>query len=385
MVHLWAYILAIFLLVLGHDGVVETAPLPGEPESLASRLNDPLSIDVGNTKVRVLAPAQSPAIESVATRRQLIVSPTKKPTRKPTRMPVIKTKIMPSNAPSFEPTSFTIPPTQLFPVLPIPPSQASVPTFPIKPPSLPFPFTHSPVAKPTSPSGPLARLIQRLRSILGISNDPPSLAPVGAPTPAGKIVDLQLVKAVSGAFVTRLANFSVVYLNGTTPSYTIAAITTGGPIQSVQFTWNSPTVYRTETIAPYTLCGGRFYSQCVNLQAGAHTVTATVNGKIETTYRVSFSIVNGVQMPKPMRRPTKRPTRRPTRKPTPNPGPSSSPTWDFSRTLPPKLSCPRADDICPGENLMQKKCVTQCVEEPNVKRKRRAGWHCGRCSVNYAK
>jgi hypothetical protein len=374
------------LFVLGHtddDGVETPLPLLTKPESLATATEKDASPALaGIDKVRVLSPNLYPASSTepvvvvvVAESRQLLTSrPTRKPTRRPTRRP----NRSPSSAPSFEPTSFTIPPTNLFPVLPTPPSKAPVPTFPIKPPSLPLPFTQSPIAKPTLPSGPLSRLIQFLKRILGLSNDPPSLAPVGAPTPAGRIVDLRLVQAVTGALVTSLSNTTVVYLNGMAPNYTVVAITTGGPIRSVQFSWNSSTLYRTEKIAPYTLCGGRSYDQCANLRAGAHTVTANVNGRAETAYRVSFSIVSGTKppnpTPKPSRPPTRKPTRRPTRKPT------SQPVATPTTTLPPRLSCPR-DETCPGENLMQKFCATQCVEEANVKRKRRAGWRCGRCPL----
>jgi PT repeat len=389
------------LVVLGHDYAVETVQLSRSAESLEVTQNDPMH----TLKVRVLAPIVSPATKSVvATRRLATARPTRRPTRKPTRRPTRKPSRKPSDAPSFEPTSFTIPPTYLFPVLPhrptnrpasptpkpsFAPMPRNLPTrFPV---SLPVPIAPAPVLQPTSPGGPLQRFIQFLKRFLGISN-PPSRAPVGAPTPEGRIVDLQLVKALSGELVTPLVNATVIYLNGTTPNYTIVAVTVGGPIRSVQFTWNSATPYRTEKIAPYTLCGGRSYNQCQKLQVGTHAVSAAVNGQVGTMYRVSFAIVNGTKTlsptripthkptrspTKPTRPPTRRPTRSPTRKPTqlPTPHPITTPT----EPLPVFVTCP-VDTTCPpGENLMQKRCLTQCVPEIYVNRKRRAGWRCGRC------
>jgi hypothetical protein len=114
---LLVHILALSL-VLSYGDVVEAAPLPSEAESLAAKQKDPPISGVGNTKRHLLVPAQSLVMESVATGLQLLASPTRKPIGKP----------KPSNAPSFEPTSFTVPPTNLYSVLPTLPSKAPVVT-----------------------------------------------------------------------------------------------------------------------------------------------------------------------------------------------------------------------------------------------------------------
>jgi hypothetical protein len=111
---------------------------------------------------------------------------------------------------------------------------------------------------------------------------------------AGRIVGFRLVRAPSGTFVTDLVDGAVFYLNGTTPSYTIVAVpepSSAGRIRTVLFGWNSKSRYRTEKIAPYTLCGGRSYNVCKSLKAGVHTVTATPNGG--TPFRITFTISNG--------------------------------------------------------------------------------------------
>jgi hypothetical protein len=419
MVLFLSYILGLLPLVvlIGRNDGVETISLSRKPESLATSRTDPLLNRRDKNKVRVVAPA--PSSHAAATKSDVVVVETTRllATARPTRRPTTRrpTTRRPSSAPSLEPTSFTIPPTSnLSPVVPTRPTKSPVtppapsvparplsPVRPIVPTKLPVAvpviIAPSPVApppppppRPTSPSGPLQRFIQFIKRILGLDNSPP-------PTPAGGITGLQLVKAVSGELVTSLSNTTVVYLNGTTPNFTIVAITMGGPISSVQFTWNSSTLYRTEKISPYTLCGGKSYNPCTNLQAGAHTVTATVNGQVGTLYRVAFTIVNGTKQPNPTRVPTRRPTRTPTKSPTRPPtrpptkrptrrptAPTAFPTPSQNQpptaTLPPRLSCPR-DAACPNENLMQKFCVTQCVAEANFKRKRRAGWRCGRCPL----
>jgi Malectin domain len=114
----------------------------------------------------------------------------------------------------------------------------------------------------------------------------------------GRIVGFRLVRAPSGTFVTDLVNGAVFYLNNTTPSYTVVAVpdpSSAKSIKTVLYGWNSKSRYRTEKIAPYTLCGGKSYNVCKNLRAGVHTVTATPNGG--APLRITFTIVAGFPPP----------------------------------------------------------------------------------------
>jgi hypothetical protein len=153
---------------------------------------------------------------------------------------------------------------------------------------------------------------------------------------AGRIQALQLVSAPSGIFVANLTNGTVVFVNSTTtPGLTVVAVpdTTRGRIRSVAFDWNTKNHYRTEQTAPYTLCGGKSYDACSDLQPGVHTIAATVKGG--SAYRVSFTLVDRAPVPTlptvsppsmapkgkepPIKTPVGTPTHVPVVSPTPNP------------------------------------------------------------------
>jgi hypothetical protein len=116
-----------------------------------------------------------------------------------------------------------------------------------------------------------------------------------ATTPVGQVVGFNLVKAgpgETGAVVASLYNTTVITLPfGSIPKFSVVAVTTGGPTQSVQFDFDGSRNYRTETSAPYALCGnlGTDYTICRLLDAGKHTVTARSKGG--NPFTVTFEIV----------------------------------------------------------------------------------------------
>jgi hypothetical protein len=117
-----------------------------------------------------------------------------------------------------------------------------------------------------------------------------------AQTTVGQVVGLNLVKAgpgETGAVVASLFNNQVITLPfGSIPKFSVVAVTTGGSIQSVQFDFDGKVNFRTETSAPYSLCGnaGSDYTICRGLDAGKHTATAKSN-RGGTPYSITFEIV----------------------------------------------------------------------------------------------
>jgi Malectin domain len=119
----------------------------------------------------------------------------------------------------------------------------------------------------------------------------------------GRVTGMQLVQAPTGALVSDLVNGTIVYLGtiaavaaaaSSPPTLTVVAVTdttSKRRIKSLVFDWNTKLRYRTETTAPYTLCGGKSYAMCTELRAGVHTVTATPYGG--ASYRVTFTLVDG--------------------------------------------------------------------------------------------
>jgi Malectin domain len=142
----------------------------------------------------------------------------------------------------------------------------------------------------------------------------------------GRVTGMQLVRAPSGVLVSNLVNGTVVYLgtiSATPPTLTVVALTdttSKRRIKSLVFDWNTKLRYRTETTAPYTLCGGNSYAVCTDLKAGVHTVTATPNGG--ASFRVTFTLIDGnppaTNAPvgtDPKSAPVKAPTKAPTKAP----------------------------------------------------------------------
>jgi Malectin domain len=124
----------------------------------------------------------------------------------------------------------------------------------------------------------------------------------GAQSSVGQVVGLNLVLVGSSAIVANLVEGMVVNLAAATiPNFNIDAITAGGPIASVQFSYNNVTNFRIETAAPYAMCGnvGPIFSQCTPpstvLSVGTHTVSAKTNNG--TWFRRTFTIVAAVPPP----------------------------------------------------------------------------------------
>jgi Malectin domain len=112
----------------------------------------------------------------------------------------------------------------------------------------------------------------------------------------GRVTGMQLVRAPSGALVSNLVNGTIIYLGTIAAPQTLTVVavtdtTSKRRIKSLVFDWNTKLRYRTETTAPYALCGGNSYAVCTDLKAGVHTVTATPNGG--ASFRVSFTLVDG--------------------------------------------------------------------------------------------
>jgi Malectin domain len=122
----------------------------------------------------------------------------------------------------------------------------------------------------------------------------PNLRRRGSP---GRVTGMQLVRAPSGTVVTtNLVNGTIVYLGTIAAPQTLTVVavtdtTSKRRISTLVFDWNAKLRYRTETTAPYTLCGGNSYAVCTDLRAGVHTVTATPNGG--ASFRVTFTLVDG--------------------------------------------------------------------------------------------
>jgi Malectin domain len=139
----------------------------------------------------------------------------------------------------------------------------------------------------------------------------------------GRVTGMQLVRAPGGTLVTNLVNGTIVYLGTISePPQTLTVVavtdtTSKRRIPSLVFDWNGKVRYRTETTAPYTLCGGNPYAICTDLKAGVHTVTATPKGG--TSFRVTFTLVDGNPPPTgtdpqpapPIKAPTKSPVKAP--------------------------------------------------------------------------
>jgi hypothetical protein len=113
------------------------------------------------------------------------------------------------------------------------------------------------------------------------------------------VTDLRLVLANSTREIGSIRDNQLFYLNDQPgSSFNIKAVVSG-MAQSVRFGYNSTTNYRTESGAPYCLCGdtGGIFAACAVLGVGLHTVTATpfavTGGSAGTARTVRFQIVAG--------------------------------------------------------------------------------------------
>jgi hypothetical protein len=114
------------------------------------------------------------------------------------------------------------------------------------------------------------------------------------------VTSLQLVNTSTNAVIvaTIVAGATINVPAGTPLS--INAVTTGGPVGSVQFGYGNNTKFKVESFAPYALCGdtnASIYTRCAQLIGGTHTVSATpfsailATGTAGTTVTRTFTIV----------------------------------------------------------------------------------------------
>jgi Malectin domain len=148
-----------------------------------------------------------------------------------------------------------------------------------------------------------------------------SLLPVidAQPVAAANVIGLNLIQGNSNTVVVKLLNGTVVTLApGASPNFSIDAVTTvptsaTTTIGSVQFSYNQKVNFRTETKAPYAMCGnyGTKYTKCHVLGVGKHSVAAKTSHTGSAWYRVNFEIAvanpAAAPIPVPVVVPTKAP------------------------------------------------------------------------------
>jgi Malectin domain len=167
----------------------------------------------------------------------------------------------------------------------------------------------------------------------------------------GQVVGLNLVQAGSGALVSVLAPGTIVNLApGAVPNFSIDAVTSGSPITSVQFSYNAVTNFKTESTAPYAMCGnvGPVWTKCNVLGIGTHTVGAkTNNGAL---FQLTFQIVAGTAPVVPPPVPKSMPVPIPVAPPVPVPAPISAPAL---APVPPPVTAPVAPPVLAAPTAFQ--------------------------------
>jgi hypothetical protein len=120
--------------------------------------------------------------------------------------------------------------------------------------------------------------------------------------------------------------------------FSVEAVTSNisGPVASVRFMFSNKINFRTDNVAPYSLCGDiarNVYRPCSQLAEGIHTITATpysivnANGVKGQQSKLSFSIVKTIATAAPTLFPSASPTIMPSSSPSESPSinPSTSP------------------------------------------------------------
>lgn len=133
------------------------------------------------------------------------------------------------------------------------------------------------------------------------------------------ITDLPIFTLTEGMVV----NTATLNMN----NFSVIATTVNGTVGSVRFGYNGKSNVRTETNAPYALCGGTGtnINVCTFLVVGQHNLTVTTyegkraNGTIGSVEKLSFRIANIPSTMSPTKAPTKVPTNAPTKVPTKTP------------------------------------------------------------------
>jgi hypothetical protein len=137
------------------------------------------------------------------------------------------------------------------------------------------------------------------------------------------VTDLRLVLANSTREIGSIRDNQLFYLaDQPGSSFNVKAVVSG-TAQSVRFGYNGTTNYRTESGAPYCLCGdtGGIFAACAVLGVGLHTVTATpfavTGGSAGTARTVRFQIVAGSAPVTPVAAPVMAPASPPVAAPVP--------------------------------------------------------------------
>jgi hypothetical protein len=142
----------------------------------------------------------------------------------------------------------------------------------------------------------------------------------------GQIIAFRLIDTNTSLPIRTLMNNNVINLSSIQArKFNIDAVVSNLTIGYVRFAYNSKANFRTESQAPYALCGdnkGIFYT-CSFLTIGNHTATATPftsNGVSGISQTVSFSIIDEPVIPvTTTSAPSKSPSAEPTGKPSSSP------------------------------------------------------------------
>lgn len=129
-------------------------------------------------------------------------------------------------------------------------------------------------------------------------------------------VTLELINADTDTPIGQLRDGQVIDVSSitgmTSPSFNIQAIITSNDseqpsiVASVTFGYNAVLNAHVETTAPYAFCGnvGRKFPSCRQLRYGTHTVQAavlfadpTVNGTLDESVSITFTIVPRIEVP----------------------------------------------------------------------------------------
>jgi hypothetical protein len=149
----------------------------------------------------------------------------------------------------------------------------------------------------------------------------------------GQITAFRLINADTGTSIFDITANRVVNLAALPTSRLNIQAVTSGTVGSVRFGLNSNVNVRTESVAPYALCGDKngTYAACTVLVVGTYTLTGTPfvaasgGGTAGVARQIAFTIVNTIA-PTPVKAPIVQPVTVPIPVPVPVPVPIRRPT-----------------------------------------------------------
>jgi Malectin domain len=113
---------------------------------------------------------------------------------------------------------------------------------------------------------------------------------------AQQLIGFNLVRAGTNRTVAPLWDGAVIVFppNLTATGLAIDALTTGGPIASVVFGYNTTRNYSVEKLAPYAMCGnsGTNFFRCTFLTVGTHRINVTISNVPNSSRVITFTLVN---------------------------------------------------------------------------------------------